>query len=639
MGGLRLLVLRPAAEAEKLAVRLTALGHEPILSPLLTIRPLAADLPDPAEVQGWLVTSVNGAARLAELTALRDLPVFAVGRATATVLSEAGFTRIVSADGDGLALAALVAERCPPEQGRLVHVAGSDRAVDFDEILPDHRVIVLETYAADPVAALPETAVAALRALAVDGVLLTSPRLARHFTKLVQADKLAKTCTRMTAYSLSAAVSDAAALPFGRKRVAARPDLDSLLDLLEEPPAMTSPKPEEAVQAAAPSRETGAVQPNPDAANPDAAGAPDVASVSVPAASLTGGFRPVIGGFIGGLGGAAVVVALLAATVDGWRPLILPVVPAATPLGDTARLTALETGMADLRTRVAQAVSAQAAARSAAPSPSPVQAAPFEAAPLLARLAELERQLAALPSGAATGASASPAPAVDLAPLTDRLADLEKRQSQAAEAAEVAALQKELQALKSRQTAAETTAGGQLRDLVRRSGLALATAQMALAAREGRDFAVPLKVLTGLAGDEAAFQEPLAALAPLAGGMPSVASLRDRFAAAAKAAKTAELVDQETGWLAEVERLLGHLVTLRRIDQPVTDSLDDRLARVEALLEAGTLSEVPAVLAGLDGTVATALAPWLKQVEARLAADRALSRLAELVLAAAPVKG
>src|SRR3954467_11037655 len=123
--GRRALVTRPRAEAMALAEALAARGIEAILEPLLDIHYRDEPAPDLTGVQAVLCTSANGVRALARLSGDRELPLFAVGDATARRAREAGFTNVFSAGGDAADLARLARQRLQPDVGRLVHVAGS----------------------------------------------------------------------------------------------------------------------------------------------------------------------------------------------------------------------------------------------------------------------------------------------------------------------------------------------------------------------------------------------------------------------------------------------------------------------------------------------------------------------------------
>ncbi len=105
----RVWITRAEPGAARTAARLRAIGFEPIVAPLLAIEHLTPPVPDLAPFAALAFTSVNGVFAFAVLTPHRDLPVFAVGDATAQAAHDAGFADVRSASGDLHALACLIA--------------------------------------------------------------------------------------------------------------------------------------------------------------------------------------------------------------------------------------------------------------------------------------------------------------------------------------------------------------------------------------------------------------------------------------------------------------------------------------------------------------------------------------------------
>jgi uroporphyrinogen-III synthase len=88
----RVVVTRPRAQADELAALLRERGFEPVLCPVIEIETIDDGPIDVSEYDWVIVTSANGAAELARRVS-GDLPrVAAVGKATATALSEHGLT-------------------------------------------------------------------------------------------------------------------------------------------------------------------------------------------------------------------------------------------------------------------------------------------------------------------------------------------------------------------------------------------------------------------------------------------------------------------------------------------------------------------------------------------------------------------
>jgi uroporphyrinogen-III synthase len=221
-----ILITRPAADALSFADALAAAGVATMIEPMMTIEALPGPALDLAGVQAVLATSANGARALAARTERRDVPLYAVGDATARAAEALGFTPVTRAAGDVSALAACVIARCDPAEGALLHAAGTTLAGDLGGALAaaGFRYRRECLYAARPVAALSAAARTALAAGRIDGVALFSPRTARIFVDRVAAAGCTTSLARIDAFCLSAAVGDAAAgAPWRRTFVAGEP--------------------------------------------------------------------------------------------------------------------------------------------------------------------------------------------------------------------------------------------------------------------------------------------------------------------------------------------------------------------------------------------------------------------------------
>ncbi len=226
------LITRPIEDAGPLAAALAARGVTPVSEPLLAIRPRPAAAVALAGVQAVLFTSANGVRTFGRMAARRDLAVLAVGDATARAARAIGFHDVASAGGDVEDLAALAAARLDPRRGALLHVAGSIVAGDLAGRLAaaGFRVRRVALYDAEPVAALSEATVAALRAQRIAAAFFFSPRTAAHFVTLARAAALDEACRHVAALALSPAVA-AALSPLGWAPliVAAAPEQAALL--------------------------------------------------------------------------------------------------------------------------------------------------------------------------------------------------------------------------------------------------------------------------------------------------------------------------------------------------------------------------------------------------------------------------
>ncbi|HEV2546189.1 MAG TPA: uroporphyrinogen-III synthase [Stellaceae bacterium] len=231
---------RPLGYAAPLVRALADRRIEAILAPLLSI----AAVPDAARrltdaligAQALLFTSANGARIFAASSPRRELPVFAVGDASAAAARIAGFRAVTSAGGDVNDLAELVRARLAPQHGALVHAAGSVVAGDLGAALERagftyRRAVIYDAVTADT---LPPEAVAAMRDGALELALFFSPRTAATFVRLVHAADLARAASAITALGLSERVAAAlASLSWQALRVAAQPTQEALIAALD----------------------------------------------------------------------------------------------------------------------------------------------------------------------------------------------------------------------------------------------------------------------------------------------------------------------------------------------------------------------------------------------------------------------
>jgi len=228
----RLLITRPAEDAEGLAAQLAERGIESLVAPMMAVADVPGPNPDLAGVQALMITSVNGIRAFARRSPVRGVRVMAVGDASARTARSLGFENVESAAGDVEALATLAAARLEPVAGPLLHVAGSHVAGDLASGLKGlgFQVRSQVLYEARAIDALDRETTEALQTGALDGVLLFSPRTAAIFADRIAAAGLAGTLGAMTAYCLSPAVKEKAELHAWRRIVvASEPTQEALL--------------------------------------------------------------------------------------------------------------------------------------------------------------------------------------------------------------------------------------------------------------------------------------------------------------------------------------------------------------------------------------------------------------------------
>ncbi|HEY8565612.1 MAG TPA: uroporphyrinogen-III synthase [Beijerinckiaceae bacterium] len=260
-----ILLTRPQDDARRTAERLRILGHAAVIAPVTTIVPTGAPCPS-GPFAAVLATSAQAAPFCAQAGLLTQ-ETFAVGERTALSLRAAGAVRVMSAAGDGPALADLVAASLPAG-ARLLHVAGRDRHAEPAASLAarGYDLSVWEAYAASIVPVLPEAAADALCAGTLGGVLHYSARSAQSLLALAREAGLADALLALPQVCLSPAVAEPLARAGAvRTALAARPDEDSLLDALAAalaPSPASDPAPPLAETVARSQLRTSAVSPS-----------------------------------------------------------------------------------------------------------------------------------------------------------------------------------------------------------------------------------------------------------------------------------------------------------------------------------------------------------------------------------------
>jgi uroporphyrinogen-III synthase len=232
----QIVITRPRPQAEALAVRLRAEGHDCLIEPMLEIEPLPGARPSLEGVQAIVLTSANAVPALFEHA--RRLPAYAVGEATAAAARAAGCSRIIVAEGDAKRLGGLIAARCRPGDGALLHLSGEEAREGLADALKPAGLELRRhvVYRAICARSLSQRLQAALRRRTIGAVLLFSPRTARTFADLVRKAGLEEGLEGAAALCLSAAVAEEVrALGWSEVRVAKSPCTAALVHLLDAP--------------------------------------------------------------------------------------------------------------------------------------------------------------------------------------------------------------------------------------------------------------------------------------------------------------------------------------------------------------------------------------------------------------------
>lgn len=267
----------------------------------------------------------------------------------------------------------------------------------------------------------------------------------------------------------------------------------------------------------------------------------------------------------------------------------------------SARQDAEAAQVPELQQEIAQ-LAAKITTLEAAPAPEPLD---------LSRLDDLEARLAAIEAMPAGGDATTTALTAKLAALERQVAALPKDGASTAEVdaalARLAGLEAEAQA-RATEAAAVAEAAAQAR----------AVEALASAAASGNGFEAELAAITD--------PDLQAALAPYVAGVTSLAQLQADFPEAARAAlQLARGIDHEAGWGERIVDFLTAQTGARSLTPREGDDADAVLSRAEFALGEGRLADALAELGKLDAAVRAPLKSWIASAGARVAVEAAFA--------------
>jgi uroporphyrinogen-III synthase len=682
---LRVLVTRPEPDASETAARLSVLGHEAVVAPLMRVVVNESAVIPKRAYAGLLVTSGNAIRALEardDFDRLRSLPVLAVGKRTAERARAAGFASARTAEGGAEALARLVVAETAPASGPLLYAAAEERSADLEGALraAGFEVDLIEVYRTEGVEALAPEVMDDLREGRIGAVLLASRKTAEVFRGALGPNPPRGLRVACLAAQIAEPVADLPEVVVG---VAARPDEPALFDVLaswdqarleyEEtnsgvaamadekttggekpvvpgasrrarPPtidAVATPVPDPAPEPAKVdvAAEAPAVEPKPEAAPaaaPSVAAEPAPEPAHQPATTPPPPAKPWMPALAGGVAGAAIVgVGALAMTLAGVgrAPDRAPEIAALTQRlaaaeTQAARAGALEQALARLEPRLA------AGERTGAELAALAQRVTAQAAETgglvttlrgeVRGLGERIAELARAPS-AGDGPPAPGALATDVARLRQAFVALEQRVG-VVDPGPLEARVAELAAAVTRLS--EAPAAAPRAD--RTGALAIAAGALKAALDRGGPFQLELDAVRGL-GVPA---ESIAGLAARAGtGVPSATALTDRFRGLARRMLDAAAPPAEST-LDGIMRSAARVVSVRPTGEVQGPDPAAIVARVEARLARGDLAAALAEFRSLPEAARRAAGTFADELSARAEADALVAAITRDLLRA-----
>lgn len=225
------IVTRPAPGAEKTCQQVAALGWHVIWHPLLQIEMTPRQRPE-GRFTMMVVTSAQVIPALKDIS--RDIPIVAVGAATAKCLSDHGFIDITICAGNAASIVAHLG--MSPPSARILFPTGAHLGLKLSYALRRNgwNVIRYLTYKSSPITSLSDSLIAEIKSGAVDSVLFFSSKTTSAWVGAASASHI--DTREMRAIVLSAPIASRLSLSNWRDiSVSQTPDHDGILQSLGMP--------------------------------------------------------------------------------------------------------------------------------------------------------------------------------------------------------------------------------------------------------------------------------------------------------------------------------------------------------------------------------------------------------------------
>jgi uroporphyrinogen-III synthase len=230
------LITRPQPAAEAMAAKLRREGYGAVVAPLSYYVDLVDSLPDLQGVEALAFTSRYAVESFCKLSSSRDLPVFAVGSATAEAAHECGFAKVHAGGSDAKDLAEVVRLYAQKEHlKKILHAAGEDVARDLAALLKADGIEVLRValYRAELAKEFPADVISSLKNGNITTITLFSARAARRFVEIFMAEGLSDRAPSLEMICLSERVAaEISTLPWRSVKVALLQNQESMMDCL-----------------------------------------------------------------------------------------------------------------------------------------------------------------------------------------------------------------------------------------------------------------------------------------------------------------------------------------------------------------------------------------------------------------------
>jgi uroporphyrinogen-III synthase len=219
------------------AEAICAKGFNALVESVLGIDYLNTDFPSLRPDTALVFTSAHGVESFVRYNSGRDHPVFAVGDNSAQAALSAGFTNVISAQGDVRDLADVMiklSEKTPLISP--IYVRAEDISYDFKEILREKGINMREIigYRAVEVEKLSIKLLHALDNNEIKAVMFFSARGAECFSSLIQQyGRVTRLKSAKALCIASSVVKSVSVLPFETIQIANRTDRHGMMELID----------------------------------------------------------------------------------------------------------------------------------------------------------------------------------------------------------------------------------------------------------------------------------------------------------------------------------------------------------------------------------------------------------------------
>ncbi len=206
------LITRPEPSAKQTAEMFQKAGFETLIEPLLEIIPATKILNDLKKFQAIVTTSAMAIRTLAELSTVRDVPLWCVGKSSYEVAKKLGYKVIHYPEGDENAnsLFQMIKKEINPKNGPIFYAAGDITKVDIKNLLMKSKFEVDREiiYQSKMKGNLSFKAKTFLEQKPKGAITFYSERTLRAFLTLCEKERIQFAFDRFIALSLSDAISN-----------------------------------------------------------------------------------------------------------------------------------------------------------------------------------------------------------------------------------------------------------------------------------------------------------------------------------------------------------------------------------------------------------------------------------------------